>query len=386
MTTLQWQQVHAWRLAQHGLAPRFSSQNFMHAVNRTAGIQAQVLSAAELAMCARVEGFSPQEVQTALFQKHTLVRTWAMRSTLHILAADELPLYVAAREWQHTANWPAYFAEFGLSTTQQEAFLLAVPHVLEQGPLTREQLADALVQHTGISHIRELVLSSSWGSPLKPSAFRGELCFGPGQGKNVTFMNPRTWIEQWPIIQPEVAQKEIARRYLRAYGPANSDDFAFWWGSTKTFAKKLFQSIIDELEEVEVEGWHAFALRESLPQLQSATAVEQIHLLPLFDAYTIGMPRDCEPLLAPAYKRQVFNLQGWTFAVILVNGSIQGLWRSTIQRSQVIINVNLFCASTATIRDGIEIEAERLSLLFNKPVVLDYESPTSSSLEAINAT
>jgi hypothetical protein len=378
MTALKWYQVHAWRLSQHGLSPRFSATDAVSAVMRTGGIQAQVMSAAELAVCTRVEGLSPHDVKAAIFQDHTLVRTWAMRGTLHLLSARELPLYVAARDWQHNASWSDYFAEFGLSRAQQDAFLFAIPHVLEQGPMTRLQLADAVAKHTGAARVRDLLLSSSWGSPLKPSAYRGELCFGPGQGKTVTFMNPRGWIGQWQPIEPKLALQEIARRYLRAYGPATPDDFAFWWGCGKTIAKKLFQSLEEELEEVEVEGWRAFALRVSLPLIQSVEPAEQIHLLPLFDAYTIGVPRDCEPLLAQAYKRQVFNLQGWTFAVVVVNGSIQGVWHSTIRRSQTVIRVNLFSSSTASIRKGIEAEAERLSHLFKKEVLLEYESASSS--------
>src|SRR5258707_379279 len=132
MIALQWHQVHAWRLSQHGLSPRFSSQDFLQAVTCTGGIQAQVMSAAELAVCTRVEGLSPHHVQAALWQDHTLVKTWAMRGTLHLLSARELPLYVAARDWQHTASWSNYFAEFGLTTSaQQEAVLSAIPHVLE---------------------------------------------------------------------------------------------------------------------------------------------------------------------------------------------------------------------------------------------------------------
>jgi Winged helix DNA-binding domain len=375
MTALKWHQVHAWRLAQHGLSPRFSSQNVVQAVTRTAGIQAQVASAAELALCTRVEGLSPRDVQSALLQDHILVKTWAMRGTLHLLSARELPLYVAARDWQHNASWSNYFAEFGLTTlAQQEAFLSAIPYVLEQGPLTRQQLADAVAKHTGISQARDFILSSSWGSPLKPSAYRGELCFGPGQGQSATFMNPRVWIGQWQPIEPQLALQELARRYLQAYGPATSDDFRFWWGCTKNSAKKLFQSIAEELEEVEVEGWRAFALRATLPLIQSFEPAEQVHLLPLFDAYTIGAPpRGCEPLLAQAYKSQVFNQQGWTFAVILVNGSIQGVWNYKMRRSHTAVKVKLFSSSTASIREGIEAEAERLSHLFEKEVLLEYD-------------
>ncbi len=382
MTALQWYQVHAWRMSQHGLSPRFSSQDVVGAVTRTAGIQAQVASAAELAMCTRVEGLSPRDVQAALWQDHTLVKTWAMRGTLHLLSARELPLYVAARNWQLNASWSAYFAEFGLTTSaQQEAFLSAIPHVLEQGPLTRPQLADAVAKHTGMAQVRDFILSESWGSPLKPSAYRGELCFGPGQGKTVTFMNPRVWSGEWQPIEPQLALRELARRYLQAYGPVTADDFRFWWGCGKTLAKTLFRSLAEEVEGVEVEGWRAFALRATLPLMQSVEPVEAVHLLPLFDAYTIGAPpRGCEPLLAAAYKRQVFNQQGWTFAVVLVNGSIQGVWDYKIRRSHIVVKVNLFCSSSTAIRKGIAAEAERLSHLFEKEVVLEDESPSSSQV------
>ncbi len=374
MTGLTWTQVHAWRLAQHGLFPRFSLPDVVQAVTRTSGIQAQVMSAAELALCTRVGGISPQQVQSALWQDHTLVKTWAMRSTLHLLTISELPLYVAARNWQNDKSWSNYFAEIGLTPAQQDAFLAAIPHVLEQGPLTRQQLADAVAKHMGVTLVRELIVSSNWGTPLKPSAFRGELCCGPnqGQGQGVTFMNPRTWVKDWQPIEQTQALQEFVRRYLQVYGPATPEDFAFWWGCGKTLAKTLFQSLAEEIEEVEVEGWRAYALRATLPLIQRCEPAEAVHLLPLFDAYTIGVPRDCEPYLAQAYKRQVFNLQGWTFAVILVNGSIQGLWRHKIKRAQAVITVNLFSASSAALRKGIAAEAKRLSQLFEKEVVVEY--------------
>src|SRR5579863_5496462 len=123
MKALKWHQVHAWRLLQHGLSPRFSSQDVVQTVTRTAGIQAQVMSAAELAVCTRMEGLSPQDVRSALWQDRTLIKTWVMRGTLHLLSAKELPLYVAARDWHCTPAWSNYFAEFGLTTAvQQESF------------------------------------------------------------------------------------------------------------------------------------------------------------------------------------------------------------------------------------------------------------------------
>jgi hypothetical protein len=382
MRALKWHQVHAWRLSQHGLSPRLSSRDVVEAVRRTAGVRAQVMSAAELALFTRVEGLSAQEIRSALFQDHSLVKTWAMRATLHVLETRDLPLYVAALSFRDFRNWPAHFAFYGLSPAQHEALLSAVSQVVGREPMMREQLAIALTEQTGIAHVRDLILSSSWGTPLKQSAIRGDLCFGPKQGQNVTFVNPRAWIDEWPSIEPEQAVREMIRRYLRAYGPATAEDFARWcWdGGGKSEARQLFQSMQDELEEVDVEGWRAVALRATTDMMQHLESSETIHLLPLFDAYTIGTPGDREQLFAGIYKRLIFRPQGWISAVILVNGSIQGVWQSTTRRSQTIVKVHLFCSPTTSIHKGIEAEVERLSDFFKTKASLEYGHLSSSEL------
>ena len=382
LTALKWHQVHAWRLSQHGLSPRLNSQDVIQAVTSTGGIQAQVMSAAELALCTRVEGLSAEDIKSAIWQDRTLVKTWAMRATLHVLATCDLPLYAAALNFRDFRNWPAHFASYGLSPAQHVAFLSAVPQVAGREPMTREQLAIALEKRTGIAHLRDLILSSSWGTPLKQSAIRGDLCFGPKQGQNVTFVNPRAWIDEWPSIEPEQAVREIIRRYLRAYGPATAEDFARWcWdGGGKSEARQIFQSMKDELEEVDVEGWRAVALRTTIEPMQRLEPAETIHLLPLFDAYTIGTPREREQLFDGIYKRLIFRPQGWISAVILVNGSIQGVWQYTTQRSQTVVKVHLFCSPTALIQKGIEAEVDRLSDFFKTKVLLEYEHLSSSEL------
>lgn len=183
MQALKWHQVHAWRLSQHGISPRLSSGDIVEAVRRTGGIQAQVMSAAELALVTRVEGLSSHEIRSALWQDHTLIKTWAMRATLHVLATRDFPLYAAALSFHAFRNWSAYFAYYGLSPAQHEALLAAVPQVVGSEPMTREQLASALAKQTGIAHVRDVILSSGWGTPLKQSALRGDLCFGPNQGR-----------------------------------------------------------------------------------------------------------------------------------------------------------------------------------------------------------
>ncbi|MBO0793977.1 MAG: winged helix DNA-binding domain-containing protein, partial [Ktedonobacteraceae bacterium] len=141
----------------------------------------------------------------------------------------------------------------------------------------------------------------------------------------------------------------------------------------KVPARQLFQSIEEELEEVDVEGWRAFTLRATLEPMQRIEPLETIHLLPLFDVYTVGMPRKVGPFLSQAYKSRVFRAQGWISAVVLVNGSIQGVWKATTRRLQTVVKVHLFHSPTSVMRRGIEAVAERLGDYFRTSVLLEYE-------------
>lgn len=374
MKSLTWNQVNAWRLAQHGLAPRLPHGEFVEGAVRTCGIQAQVMSAAALALWARTDGLTQEDVQSALWEDHTLVKTWAMRGTLHQLAAEDLPLYVAARQVHDPRNWVAFFEYYGVPKKQMEAFFEAVPQVLGSEPMTREELAIGVGEHVGSAKLRELVGAPGWGTALKPSAWRGDLCFGPNQGRNVTFVNPSKWIEKWEEVNPEAAFQEVVRRFLRAYGPDNPVNFSRWWdgGGGITAAKKVFKSISDELEEVDVEGWEAFALRSTLEPMQHFETSGVIRLLPLFDAYPLGIGRDVEALLPRKHIRKVFRPQGWISAVVLVDGYMKGVWDYKTKGKQMVVKVEMFESATKQVRKGVEAEAERLGEFLGSKVVVEY--------------
>lgn len=375
MKSLKWDQVNAWRLSQHRLSNRLNGKKFLDALTYTGGVQAQVMSAAELALGVRVNGLNPEYIQSALWQDRTLIKTWAMRATLHLVSARDLPIYVAARSLDEPANWVGYFEYYGMTEVQLETYLAKAPDVLTDTPMTREQLAIALGEHTGIPELRDLMISKSWGTPLKPLAWRGYLCFGPNDGRNVTFVNPRKWIGKWQSVDPFDAMKEMVRRYLRAYGPATVEEFTHWWGMRLTPARKLFKSMEDELETVDLEGRPVLALRDTLDEMQDSASTGTINLLPLFDAYVLGIGRgpDIEALLPLEYQRQVYRPQGWISAVVLVDGYIKGVWEYKRQSAQITVKVRMFSPPAAAVKRGIESETERLSVFWNSKIVLEYE-------------
>jgi hypothetical protein len=375
MISLKWNQLNAWRLSRHHLAPRLKRKDFVKAATRIGGVQAQVMSAAELALWARVDGLSSQDVKSALWKEHTLIKTWAMRGTLHLLPSSDLPLFVSARRMDGDRGWTNYFTYYGISPTQQAAFLEAVPQVLGAEPMTREQFASAVAREARVPALRELIVTANWGSPLKPSAFRGDLCFGPSQGQNVTFVNPKKWISTWREIEPMSALEEIVRMYLQAYGPATIEDFSRWWwgGAGITMTKKVFKSLESELEEMNVEGWRAIALTSTLKSIQKMDIANTVRLLPLFDAYVLGLGRDLDPLLPATLKNRVYRPQGWISAVVLVDGRMKGVWEYKTKGAQTTVKISMFASAPRSLRQSIEAEAERLGLFLRTKVVIEYE-------------
>jgi hypothetical protein len=239
--------------------------------------------------------------------------------------------------------------------------------------MTREQLAAAAAEKVGLPELFDFVAKGNWGTALKPSAFRGDLCFGPNNGKNVTFVNPRKWIGNWEEIDPDAAFQEVARRYLRAYGPVTPREFTRWWNmGGVSVGNKLFNQLGDEVETVDVEGREAVGLKSALDEMQEAAVSGVVRLLPLFDAYVLDLGRGNETLLPKEHHKRVYRNQGWTSAVVLVDGYMKGVWEAKAQSKQTAIRVTMFDPPAKQIKIGIEAEAERLGEFWGSKVVVEY--------------
>lgn len=185
MQKLTWQQVNAWRLPQQQLAERAEPTALLDVVTRIGGVQAQLMSAAELALWARVKDIASADIQRLLWEERQLVKTWAMRGTLHLLPSQALGQFVAASTATTVKRPPSYYTDHKVTSAELTAIIETIPQVLRATPITREALADAVVERTGNPNLREVLLSG-WSALLKPSARRGDICFGPNQGQHVT--------------------------------------------------------------------------------------------------------------------------------------------------------------------------------------------------------
>jgi hypothetical protein len=325
-----------------------------------------VLSSADLSLAARVEGLDPDAVPRALWSERSLVKTWAMRGTLHLLPAAEYPLWQAALSTRRTWESGAWQRAFGVTLAELERLNDAVAEALDDRLLTREELAAEVGRRTGSAELGDR-LRESWGALLKPAAAQGRLCFAPNQGRQVRFTRPDTWLGGWTDHDPDQAMDEVTRRFLAVSGPVTREDLARWWGiPSPARGARLLARLGDEVARVEVEGTAAHALAADLPALAATDpgGPRTVRLLPAFDQYVVTATRQAERLMPGPFKARVYRPQGWLSPVLLVGGRMDGVWRQEARGRRLAVTIEPFTGPPpAWARQAAATEAERLAAL-----------------------
>ena len=364
MRTLTWDAVLARRLARSHLAKPAPRTRLVEVVREVGGIHAQVLSAAELSLSARVRGLTQAHVSKALWEERSLVKTWTLRGTLHLHPADELGLWLAARR-AVVGDW--YF-HHELPPKEAKQILAAIAGALDGRCLTREELVEAVSPHVG-PWAREHI-GSGWGTVLGPAALNGVLVNGPPQGTRVTFVRPDQWLGKQREHEPGAALAELLRRYLGAFGPATHRSFAEWVAGSQLKARDaraLLDSIADELVEVKVEGKTAWLLAG---KERRAARPEGVRLLPEYDAFVMGF-RERDRLFPPeAVARTKAHGKGklegpGALSWLLVDGVVVGTWSRKRAGKRIELRVEPFRRLTKAERSGLDTEAERVGGLWS---------------------
>jgi hypothetical protein len=326
-------------------------------VSELCGIQSQVLSYAALAVWARVEGITMQDVQDALWKHRSLVKTWCMRGTLHLIAATDLPVYVAARKTTMVVKRDWLTPEIGVE--ERKRIVRAIRESLDGQILTRERLADAVAKRLGMSAIVRKHMLSGWGNLLHPAAEQGFLCFGPSEGSKVTFVRPDQWIGNWDEPSGPDAWKMLLRRFFSIYGPANHHDIGHWWGLHPDKAKMVMDYIKDELEEVEFEGQKRWVRREDVEGIINAENVRSVKLLPSWDCYVMFYhPR--ELFVSQKDRARVFRKLEGNAPVLLIDGVAGGVWEHTSKSGRTEVKVQSFSPLTSAQKRLVREEATSL--------------------------
>jgi hypothetical protein len=359
--SLSWSGVTSRRMARHALTEPASDLGPADVAGVLCGAHAQVLSAAELSIGRRIAGATRADIQRALWEDRTLVKTFGPRGTVHLLPAADLPMWTGALS-ALPSSVPAHPEPVRFSADQAEEVVAAIGDALADTELTIDQLTEAIVDRTGPWAGEQTMEAFGgrwprWRQLTSTAAHRGMLCFGPDRGRKVTYTNPHRWLPSFRPHDGQAALRTLVMRYLYAYGPATPQHFARWLSIAPRRAVELFDELADELEYVELDGapgWTLAGDTGTPPQPHRGT-----RLLGYFDAFVVaGQPRERLYPGAAATRGLTPAGQAGNYPVLLVDGVVGGVWHQRRSGRRLAITVEPLGELTATQRRQLDDEVE----------------------------
>lgn len=372
--SVNWNQVNAFRLSRHHLLERAPTKALTSVVSDMTGAQAQLLSAAQIALWSRVRDLRIAHIEEAL-SKRTLVKASCMRRTLFLVPSKHLTIFVrgSAGRAEKDIRWAR---GKGVPDRVIDAAIDAALGALDR-PLTRPEIAERVSRTLGVQ--MQAIHGGGWGSRRKVAAVpvgeltypvvdllhlagaRGVICYGPNRGNEPTFVRADAWIQKWQDIPREQAEGILLHMYLRAFGPATVNDFALWSGIALTEARKIWAREQADLAPVNVEDWEATVLREDLDELAQAEFERPlVRLLPYFDSFLLGH-KERDHLVAMQHRPNIYRPQGWIAPVVLVDGRVAAVWEYSRDRDGLRVKVTTFGPLSRRIAACIHEEARDLS-------------------------
>lgn len=354
-------QVRWYRLRRSGLVTPFASPEAV--ASALVGAQAQILSAAGLALWNRTTGFSEAQLDDLLHTRRTLVKLWGQRGTLHLYPSAEWPLVTgmlagAKSWWGRDAARQDQYDEYSALVEEAAALLR-----------TRRVMGRADLRDSGLPIDDEHL--SAWGGLFADLVRRGHACHAGRAQNEGLFAAREHWLPDLPWAPPDydAANVEVLRRYLHTYGPATMQDFLYWRGAQSGPGRRWWAAAHADLAEVTVDGARQFIQRGDLDDLLAPeTEIDwPVTMLYRFDPLLLGH-KDKGWIVPPAHYGQVWRPAGHIEGVVLAGGRAHATWRYERKSSGLAVTVFPFRRLPSKLQSKLEARAKRVATYCGLPL------------------
>jgi len=299
-----------------------------------AGLQDSMPRAALLSIHARVEGTQPSS-----WEDPSLVQLWGPRHHAYVVASRDLGVFSLGR-----------FPDDARGRRVAEEIAARLHILLDGTRMTYGEAGTALGVHP--NRLR-------YAAPTGTVVLRWD-------GARL----PTIWTVPAPELDPREARLELARRYLRVFGPTTPGAFAQWSGISVRGGVAAFDALDGTLTPVRTPVGDGWILTRDEPAFRSAPeVVAPARLLPSGDAYFLLQGADRELLVPdPDRRRALWTSRVWPGA-LLVEGEVVGTWR----RAHAVVTIQTWRRLSRAARDAVEAEATSLPLPgTEEPIIVNW--------------
>jgi hypothetical protein len=145
---LTWSGVTARRMVRHALTEPARDLGPADIARVLCGGHAQVLGAAELSIGRRIAGATRADVQRALWEDRTPVKSFGPRGTVHVLPTADLPMWTGAPS-ALPSSVPMHPEPVGFTSEPADEVIAAIGDALADTELTVDELTEAIAVRTG---------------------------------------------------------------------------------------------------------------------------------------------------------------------------------------------------------------------------------------------
>lgn len=313
------------------------------------GMQGQDLPGVKWSIGLRLPAAVQSDVDRA-FDEGKIIRTWPMRGTLHVVAAEDV-------RWMLSLTSPK-----NLSGSQKRRDALALDDktlarchqvftkTLQGGQQKNRDEMYAALEAAGISVDGPRGYHILWNAAL-----HGLICLASMDAKEQNYALLEEWVNPVKAKTRDEALAALAWRYFSSRGPATIKDFIWWSGLSATEARAGFEDSKSKLV-AETVGKSTYWMSSDI-----ALPNEKISAfaLPGFDEYILGY-QDRSAVLDPLHAEKICpGNNGMFSSTIVIDGQVLGTWKRTIKKNVIAISAMPFDKLSTAEMSAFKQAAER---------------------------
>jgi len=327
----------------------------LDAVERLAGLQAQVPSPPYVGLWTRLRDFRREEL-THLMEERQVVRATLMRATLHLMAAEDYLLLRPALQPALTRSMNS-IAGKRLEGLDLDRILGTAREYFESEPRSFADFRLLLAELEPERDQSALAYAVRTQLPLVQVPTGGVW----GYSGKVPFTTAEKWLGR--DLSGSEDPRGLVLKYLAAFGPATVRDVQTWSGRIRL--KESVEESKPELRIFRDENDNELLDLPNAP-LPSGDTPAPPRFVPDYDNLVLSHA-DRGRVISDEHRKKVFLSAARVRATFLIDGFVRGAWKVEKTRRTATLVIEPFESLSRGDRDSLGEEGERLVRFLAEP-------------------